>query len=54
VIIACIAAVAIDGDGIRGRNIGEVRLLGIDAPDRTSSRPCRQRFGNHVCNDAKA
>jgi endonuclease YncB( thermonuclease family) len=53
-LLLCIAAVAIDGDGIRCRNLGEVRLLGIDAPDRTSSRPCRERFGDHVCSDRQA
>ncbi len=50
-ILACIAAAAIDGDSIRCKNVGQVRLLGIDAPDRTSSRPCREGFGNHVCDD---
>jgi endonuclease YncB( thermonuclease family) len=53
-LLLCLAATVIDGDGIRCRNLGEVRLLGIDAPDRTSSRPCRERFGNHVCDDAKS
>lgn len=52
VFIACIAAAAVDGDSIRCKNVGQVRLLGIDAPDRTSSRPCREGFGDHVCNDA--
>lgn len=50
-ILLCIAASAIDGDSIRCSNLGQVRVLGIDAPDRTSSRPCRQRFGDHVCDD---
>jgi endonuclease YncB( thermonuclease family) len=53
-LLACLAATAIDGDGIRCRNLGHVRLLGIDAPDPTSARPCRQRFGDHVCNDRQA
>ena len=52
--IVCEAPVAIDGDSLRCRNIGQVRLLGIDAPDYRSSRPCRQGFGDHVCNDAGA
>lgn len=53
-ILACLAAHAIDGDSIRCRNIGEVRLLGIDAPDRSDSRPCREGFGDHVCSTAAA
>jgi endonuclease YncB( thermonuclease family) len=53
-LLLCLAATVIDGDGIRCRNLGHVRLLGIDAPDPTSARPCRQRFGDHVCNDAQA
>ena len=52
--LLCLAATVIDGDGIRCRNLGEVRLLGIDAPDPTNSRPCRQRFGDHVCSDRQA
>jgi endonuclease YncB( thermonuclease family) len=53
-LLLCIGATVIDGDGIRCRNLGAVRLLGIDAPDPTSSRPCRQRFGDHVCSDSQA
>jgi endonuclease YncB( thermonuclease family) len=53
-ILLCLAATVIDGDGIRCRNLGEVRLLGIDAPDPTNSRPCRQGFGDHVCSDRQA
>ncbi|GAA4028942.1 hypothetical protein GCM10022281_05050 [Sphingomonas rosea] len=34
--------------------MGEVRLLGIDAPDRSDSRPCREGFGDHVCDSAAA
>lgn len=30
------------------------RLLGIDAPDRSDSRPCREGFGDHVCSTAAA
>lgn len=51
-ILTCIAAIALDGDSIRCRNLGEVRLLGVDAPDRTTSRPCREGFGDHVCDNA--
>ncbi|NJC06494.1 endonuclease YncB(thermonuclease family) [Sphingomonas kaistensis] len=50
----CLAATVIDGDGFRCRNLGEVRLLGIDAPDYQRSRPCRQGFGDHVCSDHQA
>lgn len=52
--LLCIAAVVIDGDSLRCRNLGEIRLLAIDAPDRTSSRPCREHFGDHRCDDAGA
>lgn len=54
IILVCLAATVIDGDGIRCRNLGEVRLLGIDAPDYQRARPCRQRFGDHVCSDRGA
>lgn len=50
-LLLCIAASVIDGDGIRCRNLGEVGLLGIDAANYKRSRPCRRRFGNHVCTD---
>lgn len=53
-LLICLAATVIDGDGIRCRNLGHVRLLGIDAPDPMSARPCRQGFGDHVCNDRLA
>lgn len=53
-LLLCIAAAAIDGDSIRCRNLGQVRLLGIDAPDRSDSRPCREDFGDHVCDTAAA
>jgi micrococcal nuclease len=53
-IIACIAAAVIDGDSIRCTNVGQVRVLGIDAPDRTDSRPCRGGFGDHRCDDSGA
>ena len=53
-LLLCLAATVIDGDAICCRNLGEVRLLGIDAPDPTSSRPCQQRFGDHVSSDRQA
>lgn len=53
-LLLCIAAAVIDGDSIRCRNLGQVRLLGIDAPDHTDSRPCREHFGDHRCDDAGA
>jgi len=52
--IVCEAPAVIDGDGVRCRGLGEVRLLGIDAPDRRSARPCRGQYGNHVCDDRAA
>lgn len=58
VMMLCMAPQVIDGDGIRCRGprgyVGEVRLLGIDAPDYRSSRPCRQHFGDHRCDDRGA
>lgn len=53
-LIVCEAPQVIDGDSLRCRNVGQVRLLGIDAPDYRSSRPCRGGFGDHVCDDAGA
>ena len=53
-LLLCLAAVAIDGDSIRCSNLGQVRLLAIDSADYRSSRPCRQGFGNHVCDDGQA
>jgi len=44
----------IDGDSIRCRNLGEIRLLGIDAPDYRDSPPCVGHYGNHICDDAAA
>jgi micrococcal nuclease len=52
--LACLQPWVIDGDSIRCSNLGEIRVLGIDTPDRTSSRPCREGFGDHVCDDAGA
>lgn len=49
--IQCEAPIVIDGDSLRCRNVGQVRLLGIDAPDYRSSRPCREGFGDHICSD---
>jgi micrococcal nuclease len=57
-LIACVAPWVIDGDSIRCRGpggyVGEVRLLGIDAPDYRRSRPCREHFGDHQCDDRGA
>ena len=44
----------VDGDSIRCANLGDVRLLAIDAPDRTWSRPCKQGRPHYVCDDAAA
>jgi micrococcal nuclease len=52
--VACLSPWVIDGDSIRCANLGEVRLLGIDSPDYTFSRPCRERIGDHVCDDRGA
>lgn len=53
-ILTCLAAVAIDGDSIRCRNLGQVRLLAVDTAEYRRSRPCREGFGDHVCDDALA
>lgn len=53
-ILLCLAAFAVDGDSIRCSNLGQVRLLGIDSADYRTSRPCRQDFGDHVCDDTQA
>jgi hypothetical protein len=29
-------------------------MAAIDAPDKVSSLPCRERRGNHICDDARA
>lgn len=50
----CLNPWVIDGDSIRCSNLGEIRLLGIDAPDYRDSPPCVGHFGNHVCDDAEA
>jgi micrococcal nuclease len=52
--IVCEAPYVIDGDSIRCANLGEVRLLGIDAADYRRSRPCVGHFGDHVCDDRLA
>ena len=52
--IHCTAPYVIDGDSLRCGNVGEVRLLGIDAPDKTYSRPCVGHYGDHVCDDRAA
>lgn len=55
-LIPCIAAIVVDGDSLRCPRgpEQEVRLLGIDAADKMSSRPCRQGFGDHFCSDQRA
>ncbi len=53
-VLICLAATVIDGDSIRCSNLGQVRLLGIDTADYRSSRPCREGFGDHVCDDRQA
>jgi micrococcal nuclease len=53
-LVACVSPWVVDGDSIRCANVGEVRLLGIDAPDYRRSRPCREGFGDHVCDDEGA
>ena len=53
-LLLCLSAAVIDGDSIRCSNLGQVRLLGIDSADYRSSRPCREQFGDHVCNDSQA
>lgn len=50
----CLNPWIVDGDSLRCSNLGEIRLLGVDAPDYRSSRPCRGGFGDHVCDDAGA
>lgn len=52
--IICQAPAVSDGDSIRCRNLGRIRLIGIDAADRTDSYPCRRHIGDHVCNNAQA
>lgn len=53
-LIVCEAPVVVDGDSLHCRGVGRVRLLGIDAPDKRRSRPCREGFGDHVCDDRAA
>ena len=52
--IICDLPAAIDGDGIRCANVGEVHLLGIDAPEYRSSSPCRRGYRDRVCDDRAA
>jgi micrococcal nuclease len=52
--IACLSAWVIDGDSLRCAGLGQVRLLGIDAPDYRGSPPCRGHYGDHVCDDRGA
>ena len=51
---SCLDPWVIDGDSIRCSNLGEIRLLGIDAPDYRDSPPCVGHYGNHICDDAAA
>jgi endonuclease YncB( thermonuclease family) len=54
-LLLCASAYTVDGDTIGCANQPtHIRLLGIDAPDKTSSAPCRGHYGDHVCDDAKA
>jgi endonuclease YncB( thermonuclease family) len=54
-LLLCASAHVIDGDTIGCANQPvHIRLLGIDAPDKASSAPCRGHYGDHVCDDAKA
>lgn len=53
-LIVCEAPWVIDGDSLRCSNVGEIRLLGIDAPDYRDSPPCRGHYGDHVCDDGAA
>jgi endonuclease YncB( thermonuclease family) len=52
--LTCLNPRVVDGDSINCSNLGRIRLLGIDAPDRMSSSPCRGGYGNHVCSDEGA
>lgn len=52
--LLCIAPIVVDGDSLRCRNLGEVRLLAVDAPDYRRSRPCLGGYGDHVCSDTGA
>lgn len=52
--IICDLPAVIDGDGIRCANVGEVRLLGIDAPEYRSSSPCRRGYRDRICDDRAA
>jgi micrococcal nuclease len=53
-LLLCAAARVVDGDTIYCSAVGRVRLVAIDAADKVSALPCRERVGNHVCDDAKA
>lgn len=52
--IICDLPAVIDGDGIRCANVGEVRLLGIDAPEYRSSSPCQRGYRDRICDDRAA
>lgn len=54
-LLLCASAQTIDGDTIACANQpAHIRLLAIDAADKTSSAPCRGHYGDHVCDDALA
>jgi micrococcal nuclease len=54
-LLICASALTIDGDTIKCANQPvHIRLLAIDAPDKVTAAPCRQHYGDHVCDDALA
>lgn len=50
----CLAAHVVDGDTIRCRDLGRVRLLAIDSAEREDSTPCRHAYAGRICNDRRA
>lgn len=52
--IVCERPRVVDGDTIRCANTADVRLLAIDAPDRSWSTPCKEGRPYYVCDDAAA
>jgi micrococcal nuclease len=53
-LLLCAAARVVDGDTIYCSGVGRIRMVAIDAPDKTYSAPCRRHYGNHVCDNEKA
>jgi endonuclease YncB( thermonuclease family) len=47
----CTVASVTDGDTIRCAEGTRIRIAGIQAPDRQSSRPCRLHDLNYQCDD---